>query len=142
MRSLAQDLRFAARMLAKSPGTTLAVVVSLALAIGANTTIFTWASAVFLEPLPGVLDVDRLLVVHQTDPNQGVVSFSYPDYRDFRDRAQTLGLAATRQVLAALGRDGGSERIHAQLVSVAAIACSIPARHATRVDPITSLRTE
>ncbi len=117
MRSLAQDLRFAARMLAKSPGTTLAVVVSLALAIGANTTIFTWASAVFLEPLPGVPDVDRLLVVHQTDPNQGVVSFSYPDYRDFRDRAQTLGLAATRQVLASLGRDGGSERVHAQLVS-------------------------
>ena len=117
MRSLAQDLRFAARMLVKSPGTTLAVVVSLALAIGANTTIFTWASAVFVEPLPGVPDVDRLLVVHQTDPNQGVVSFSYPDYRDFRDRAQTLSLATTRQVLASLGRDGASERIYAQLVS-------------------------
>ncbi|HJS59744.1 MAG TPA: ABC transporter permease [Vicinamibacteria bacterium] len=117
MRSLAQDLRFAARMLVKSPGTTLAVVVSLALAIGANTTTFTWASAVFVEPLPGVPDVDRLLVVHQTDPNQGVVSFSYPDYRDFRDRAQTLSLATTRQVLASLGRDGASERIYAQLVS-------------------------
>ncbi len=118
MRSLAQDLRFAARMLAKSPGTTLAVVVSLALAVGANTTIFTWASAVFVEPLPRVADVDRLLVVHQTDPNQGVVSFSYPDYRDFRDRTQTLaGLAVTRQVLTSLGPEGRPERVYAQLVS-------------------------
>jgi hypothetical protein len=41
VRSLAQDVRVAARMLAKSPGTTLAVVISLTLAIGANATIFT-----------------------------------------------------------------------------------------------------
>jgi ABC-type antimicrobial peptide transport system permease subunit len=108
--SLAQDLRFAARMLAKEPGTTLAALLSLALAIGSNTTIFTWASAVLLEPLLGVLGASRLL--------RGLLFGMSP-----ADPVTFAGVAAL-------------------LGAVAAVACSIPARRATRIDPIATLRTE
>lgn len=119
MRNLSLNLRYALRSLAKTPGATLATVASLALAIGANTTIFTWASAVFLDPLPGVPHAQELLLFNQTDPNEGFVSLSYPDYTDYRDRNQTLaGLVATRHALLAIGGgDGAAERVHGQLVS-------------------------
>jgi len=120
LRGLGQDLRYALRMLRKAPGASLAAIVSLALAIGANTTIFTWASAVFLDPLPGVSEPHSLLVFLQVDPDEGFVSHSYPDYRDCRDRVRSLqSLAVTRNVLLAVGAAGDEtpERVYAQLVS-------------------------
>jgi predicted permease len=82
--------RHAARLLAKSPGTTLAAVASLALGIGANTTIFTLLDAVVLRPLP-VWRADRLVMV--TDEAYDTVA--YPVFRELADSTRTLrGLAA------------------------------------------------
>ncbi len=97
LHALIQDLRFAARSLVNRPGFTLVAVASLALGIGANTTIFTMVSSVFLNPLP-VVEPGSLAVVYtedQTNAAFGLAQMSYPNYEDFRDENQVFaGLAA------------------------------------------------
>ena len=61
METFSQDLRHSVRMLRKRPGFTLTVVMTLALGIGANATIFTWIKAVLLAPLPGMERPDELV---------------------------------------------------------------------------------
>jgi macrolide transport system ATP-binding/permease protein len=65
-----QDLRFGARMLRKNPGFTLVAVLTLALGIAANATIFSFVSAV-LYKLPPVYDPDRVMVVYGTSAAKG-----------------------------------------------------------------------
>ena len=118
MSALLRDLRQAARALRASPGLVALAVLSLALGIGANVTVFAWARAVLLEPFPGVREQGRLVKVLQTDPQQEFVSFSHPDYRDLREQATSVsGLVAVRQAPATLGADGTSERVWVQMVS-------------------------
>ena len=118
MERLRADLRYAARLLGRAPGATAAIVISLALGIGANTTLFTWLSAVMLEPFPGVADPQRLVALHPTDPNEGYTSFSYLDYRDCRDNAQALsGVIAFDDQAFSLAADGQAERVWGLLVS-------------------------
>ena len=70
MESLRQDLRYGLRTLLKSPAFVLVSVLSLALGIGANTTIFSVINAVVLRPLP-YTDPDRLVTVYETVPARG-----------------------------------------------------------------------
>jgi predicted permease len=85
-----QTLRQSARLLLKSPGATLAALASLALGIGANTTIFSLIDAVVLRPL-AVSQSDRLVAI--ADANQ--LTVPYPVYQDFAAATRTLkGLAA------------------------------------------------
>ena len=79
----------------KNPGFASVAVISLALGIGANTTIFTLINAVFLNPLPveRPSELQAVLTVDATNP--GVWTMSYPNYRDVRDEnAVFTGLAA------------------------------------------------
>src|SRR4029078_9842726 len=77
--AMVQDLRFGARMLLKQKGFTLVAVISLSLAIGATTTVFSVANAALLRPLP-VNDAASLVGVNKPDPNgSGIHVVSYPD---------------------------------------------------------------
>ena len=91
MHDIAQDLRLAVRALARAPAFTLAVLVTLALGIGASTAIFSVIHGVLLRPLP-YPDGDRL--VHLTQPARlaGVknVGISPMEFRELRTRASTV----------------------------------------------------
>lgn len=94
MRSLASDLRFAVRMLRRSPGATLAAVVVMALGIGASTAIFSLANALLLRPLD-VTQPERLVSVY-TSQVGGLRhgNTSYPDYLDYRTRNEVFSVLA------------------------------------------------
>jgi predicted permease len=129
---LSQDIRYATRMLRKSPGFAAVAVLSLALGIGANTAIFTLLNAVLLKPLP-VHAPDQLVLFYDS-PNEGTSVgdppkgqwrlFSYPSYQYLRDHNESLdGLCAFRSGEARLSArmEGGSgesaQRAQGHLVS-------------------------
>ena len=106
------DLVFAARLLRKSPGFTLVATVSLALAIGANTTIFSIAKQLLFERLD-IPNAASLRLLTTTNPN-----FSYPVYEQLRAHNQVLGDLLAFRATAVNARVGdNAERVLAQLVS-------------------------
>src|SRR6266853_1215449 len=118
METLWQDLRHSVRMLLKRPGFTLTVVMTLALGIGANATIFTWIKAVLLAPLPGIERPDELVEIWGATRHNSALSTSYLDYLDFRDRITALSGLIAHQVLAMnLGRGDKPERVRGAVVS-------------------------
>ena len=85
------DTRHAARSLRRSPGFALAAVLTLALGLAVNLTLFSVASDVFLRPLP-VADPDRLVVLAQSLLNaRQNLPLSYPDFEDFRRQVDQRG---------------------------------------------------
>src|SRR4051795_2067212 len=95
-----RDLRYACRMLVKTPGFTAIAILAVALGIGASTTIFSAINALLLRPMPYIEDQDRLLAVSEffaknPDQNAGV---AFPDYLDLKRNATTLeGLGAIQE---------------------------------------------
>src|SRR5215831_16329084 len=90
--TLVQDIRYGYRVLRKSPGFLVAAVISLALGIGANATIFTMINTIFLQPLP-VERPAELMFVYGTDTNNASNSvfgqfmpLSYPNYVDYKNQ--------------------------------------------------------
>ena len=80
------DLRHAARLLRRDPLFTLTAVLSLAIGIGANTTIFTIANALLFRPPSGVVEPSRLVDVGRSQNGQGFDNSSYPNFVDIRSR--------------------------------------------------------
>ena len=84
-----QDARYAARMLRRAPGFTIAAVLILALGIGADTAIFTVVHAVMVRPLP-YSDPSRLVGIIQRHKSFGVDIVTWPDYVEWRDTARSV----------------------------------------------------
>ena len=95
METLRQDITLAIRYLRKTPGFTIPAVLTLALGIGANTTIFSLADALLFRRL-AVPDADRIVHVYQTRPNLPRDPFptSLPDYFDYRDQSNSFDALA------------------------------------------------
>ena len=94
-----RDVRFGARMLAKRPVSSAAVVVALALGIGMNAAVFMFINALLLRPPQGVKETNKLVEVWLHNPKgggaMGYFPFSYPNYAYFRDHTKSLqGLMA------------------------------------------------
>jgi predicted permease len=81
-----RDARYALRQLSKAPVFTLTAIVTLALGIGANSTIFSWMNSTLFSPVPGANPQGDLIALGRGEDNY----FSYPDYLDLRDHAHTL----------------------------------------------------
>jgi len=118
MDTLLQDLRYALRSLLKTPGFTLAVVLTLSLGIGANTGIFSMINALLLRDLPQVTRPNELALIGRTADNQGFDTFSYPDYVDLRNQSRAFqGVAAFTTVPVHVTGTGATERARGALVS-------------------------
>jgi predicted permease len=114
MDTLLQDLRYALRMLRKNPGFTVVAVITLALGIAANTTIFSWINATLLNPIPGVARPSEMVAVEMGRAG----SFSYPDFLDLHDRGKSFaGLTAFAFAPVSLTGASKPERIWATLVT-------------------------
>ena len=91
MHSFYSDLRFAIRSFARQPGATALVIITLALAVGANTAVFALVDAVFFRPLP-YPNANRLVNLNETAPKWGLdfTSINYPDFDQWRKASRSF----------------------------------------------------
>src|SRR5688500_9638035 len=105
-----RDLGHAARLLRRNPVLTITATLSLAIGIGANTTIFTVSNALLFQPPPGVVESSRLVDIGRSRSGIGFGPSSYPNYLDIRQRATTVeGLYAYSRFPEAMSVGGGGE---------------------------------
>ena len=122
MATLLQDLKYGARLLLRSPALTIVAALSLALGIGANTTIFTLVNAVLLNPLP-VKDVSTLVSVSTTEVRNGQTqvfgAMSRLNFQDVRDKNDVFSgmIAAGFAPLSLSGTGGEPEQVFGGVVT-------------------------
>lgn len=117
--NLLHDIKFACRQLIRNPGFASIAIVTLALGIAANSTIFSWINSTLLEPIPGIAHTSDMITImrgerseHPTPP------FSYLDYADLRDSTRSFtGLLAYHNDYMAITDSGTPERIYGTLAS-------------------------
>ena len=113
MENLLKDLRYAFRSLVKRPGFTIVAILTLALGIGINTTVFSLANSVFLRQLP-VASPQNLVWIFSDRDNPT----SYPEYLEYQQQTELFDdVMAYEWVGLNLGSNGQSERVEGTLVS-------------------------
>ena len=117
LQTLRHDLRYAIRLLRRSPGFATATILTLALAIGANAAIFSAVEGVLIAPLP-YPEPDRLVRLFEEAPDTPHFPMAPADFRDYRAELQTFeGLAAYLRGDLQLGDPGRPEQLRGMQVS-------------------------
>jgi len=114
MTSIWQDVRYSLRMIAKAPGYAAIVILTLALGIGANTTIFSWINSALLNPVPGLSSPKEVVALSLSKPGDDPFAFTYPDIEAMRDGQQSFtAIAACNIAAMSLTGNGKAERVWA-----------------------------
>jgi putative ABC transport system permease protein len=119
MNTLLQDMRYGWRMLLKRPSFTLVAVITLALGIGANTTIFSFVNGILLRSLP-YPQPERLVLLDETALKRGVASMgvSFPNYLDWREQNRVFeDVAAYDTSSLALTGNGEPEQLQGAVIA-------------------------
>ena len=119
MRGILEDLRYAARVLRRTPTLAAVAVITLAFGIAATTTVFGWIDGMVLHPFRGARDDGQLAVLESVHAN-GIEApnVSYADCRDFEDSLQSIsGLALNQQAPASIGDGENAYSAWFELVS-------------------------
>lgn len=118
MASVFQDFRYGCRMLLSNPRVAVVAVLTLGLAIGASTTVFSWIDAVLLHPFPGVERPNELWAFETTRADGDHVENSYLDFRDYRDHLKTIsGLEMFVPTRLNVGEAEHAEQVFGMMVS-------------------------
>jgi predicted permease len=119
MNQLLADFRYAWRQLRRAPGFAITAVLTLALGIGANSTILSWISATLFNPIPGAKNLDRMLALQRGERSEHPTPpFSYADFVDLRDNSKTFaGLIGYHDDFISITGSAKPERIYGALTS-------------------------
>src|SRR6516225_7421852 len=118
MSGVLQDLRYALRTLRNSPGFAAVAILTIAIGIGANTTIFSWVRSLALNPLPGAEQPGRIIAIENTAPDGEPLTTSYLDFRDYRDNLRSLNfVTAYRGYVFSVGDAPNPERVWGEMAS-------------------------
>ena len=118
MTSLLQDLRYAVRSLRNHPAFAAVAILTIAIGIGANTTIFSWLRSLLLNPFPATVEPERIVSIENTAPDGEPITTSYLDFRDFRYNLRLVkSVTAYRGSLFSVGEVPHVERAWGELAS-------------------------
>src|ERR1700758_1096079 len=111
MTGLMQDLRYSLRTFRNRPMFTAVAILTIAIGIGANTTIFSWLRSLVLNRFPGAFDPERIVAIENTAPDREPITTSYLDFRDFRNNLRLVkSVTAYRGYLLSVGEAPYVER--------------------------------
>lgn len=96
MATLIYDLRHALRVLRTNPGFAVVAILTIAIGIAANTTVFSWMRSMLLNPLPGASQPGNIVVIENRAPDGEPITSSYLDFRDFRDHLKLVNYVTAK----------------------------------------------
>jgi len=118
MTTLWQDVRYSLRMIVKAPGYATIAILTLALGIGANTTIFSWINSTLLNPIPGLATPHEVVSLSLSRSGENPFPFTYPDLEAMRDGQHSFaGITAINVTPMSLTGKGKPERFWGTLTS-------------------------
>ena len=118
MADIFKQLRTAWRTVRNAPTVAIVAVLTIAIGIGANTTIFSWIRSLLLNPLPGATEPSRVVAIENTAPDGAPITTSYLDFRDFRDNLKLVKyVTAYRGYVFSVGDAPNTERVWGEMAS-------------------------